>query len=173
MNGDLELKLQAYLDGEVGRREAARVEAWLEDNDEAKALLTELRMTKQALAVGGELPRTLPQSGDFYWSKIQREIARVEQDSESAEEPAWMAVMRRFFAPAAGVALLLLLTFVSFKTFTSGADPAEIAVVEIPSEHIGAYSFRSESENMFVVWVYDRPSRTGESEPNTSGRTDL
>jgi len=29
-------------------------------------------------------------------------------------------------------------------------------VVENLSEHTGAYSFRSQAENMFVVWVYDR-----------------
>jgi len=155
MNGDLELKLQAYLDGELGGRESSRVEDWLEANGEAQGLLAELRMIKEAMA-GAELNRSLPESGDFYWSKIQRGIALVERDVQHEVEPGWLVVLRRLLAPAAGVALVVLLTFVTVRTFTSEPEGAAIAVVETPSEEIGAYSFRSESQNMFVVWVYDR-----------------
>ena len=41
-----------------------------------------------------------------------------------------------------------------------------LAVVENLSEHTGAYSFRSQSEKMFVVWLYDRSEeKDAEAEP--------
>lgn len=168
MNGELELKIQAYLDGELEGRERARVEDWLEHDEEAQAVLAELTMTRDAFAVG-ELERSLPESGDFYWSKIRREIDRVDR-LESDPEPGWVLGLRRLMAPAAGVALLFLMGFVLLRTF-SGLGPASesasyLVEVETPSEEVGAYSFRSETDNVFVVWVYDRP-------PQPAGERDV
>jgi hypothetical protein len=64
-------------------------------------------------------------------------------------------------APLAGAALVTFLTVYSFRLY-DGADNAKRhpAIVENLSEHTGAYSFRSQSENMFVVWVYDRSAES-------------
>ena len=74
MNLEFELKLQALLDGELPEREAAEVEARVKADPQAQALLDELRMTTTALR-GNELERALPETREFFWSKIERTIA--------------------------------------------------------------------------------------------------
>jgi negative regulator of sigma E activity len=160
MNQDLELKLQAWVDGELPPSEAAQIARLLSTDAEAQALAGELRMTRGFLA-DSEPEHPLPEGRDFHWSKIRREIERVER----AESPArasggsWIAAFGRMLAPVAGVALVALVTLVSLNFFqrSEGGDPlANMVEVENPSEHIGSISYRSQSENMFVVWLYDK-----------------
>src|SRR6266702_2258506 len=77
MDYDAQLKLQAYLDGELPEAEARAVATWLARDREAVALLAELRATRKALA-GFEAGIRLPESGEFFWSKIQRAISALE-----------------------------------------------------------------------------------------------
>ena len=61
------------------------------------------------------------------------------------------------------------LAVVGVKSFTPSAE-AYLAEVETPSEDVGAYSFRSQRENLFVVWVYERvPESEPEIELNDDG----
>lgn len=161
MNRDLQLKLQAFLDGELCEREARRVSDWIETDAEARALLSELRWAKSALCGGAELERPVPENREFYWSKIERAIDRLEKVPEDCGERNWLLRWRRFLAPAASLVLVAVLAVVGVKSFTPSAE-AYLAEVEMPSQHVGAYSFRSQRENMFVVWVYER---VPESEP--------
>ena len=71
MNQDRELQIQAFVDGELSARQARKVEEWLATDAEAQALLRELQATKAALAQN-EPQLTLPETREFYWSKIQR-----------------------------------------------------------------------------------------------------
>jgi len=168
MNLESELNLQAYLDGELSPRQARKVADGLANDQAAQQLLAELKMTKTALA-GNEPEAKLPESHEFYWSKIQREIQRLEQAQPQPQPtPSWLAAWRRMLAPVAGMALIVFLTVYSFRSY-DGLDDARRhpAVVENLSEHTGAYSFRSQSQNMFVVWVYDRSQEaTPEPDPD-------
>jgi hypothetical protein len=164
MNLESELNLQAYLDGELSPRQARKVADSLANDQAAQQLLAELKMTKTALA-GNEPEAKLPESHEFYWSKIQPEIQRLEQ-AQPQPVPSWLAAWRRMLAPVAGMALIAFLTVYSFRTYDALDDPRRHpAVVENLSEHTGAYSFRSQSQNMFVVWVYDR-SQEAAPEPD-------
>ena len=60
MDIDAQLKLQAFLDGELPESEAREVANWVARDKEATALLAELRNTRQALA-GFEAVMTLPE----------------------------------------------------------------------------------------------------------------
>ena len=122
-------------------------------------------MSKGALAAG-ELESKVPESHQFYWGKIQRQIERAESGGTQPTSD-WLGVWRRLLAPVAGVVLIAFLTVYSFKMYEGGEESRRhLAVVENLSEHTGAYSFRSQSEKMFVVWVYDRSEETeGEPEP--------
>src|SRR5262245_11134807 len=104
---EAQLKLQAYLDGELPEAEAREVAKWLAEDQDAVGLLAELRNTRQALA-GFERVMPLPESREFFWSKIEREIAR--QDSREGSERAQprFAGWRRLFAPAFALAMLIL-----------------------------------------------------------------
>ena len=75
MNQELQLKLQAYLDGELAPAELREITELLAQDTESKALYAELQATK-ALVRGNELEHKLGESREFYWSKIAREIDR-------------------------------------------------------------------------------------------------
>ncbi|HEY0457092.1 MAG TPA: hypothetical protein VGE41_12005 [Verrucomicrobiae bacterium] len=167
MNSELELKLQAYLDGELTASEARQVEASLVKDSEARSLLQELKMVQGILA-GNEPERTLP-NPEFHWSMIQRRMESAEGMEEAVLSPVakWKAMWRRYLAPAAGFAAVLLLGFGTVKFYdaaTRNGSARHYAEIEDLSDETGSYSFRSQSENMFVVWVYDRDQEKSETE---------
>ena len=73
MENEDRLKLQAWLDGELPTHEAARVADWVEANPSARELADELRAVKVALQVG-EMPVSVEDSREFYWSQISSQI---------------------------------------------------------------------------------------------------
>src|SRR5438445_3348784 len=108
MNYEDQLKLQAYLDGELPEAEAREVANWLAQDREAVALHAELRNTRQAM-VGLEVGIELPESREFFWSKIEREILRQQAPEPVARPMALLALLRRLLMPAGGLALLAIL----------------------------------------------------------------
>ena len=82
MKDEQQLKLQAYLDGELPDSEVRAVADWIAKDAEAAGLLAELKNTRGALA-GFEAEIKLPESREFYWSKIAREIERAERVEQS------------------------------------------------------------------------------------------
>ena len=168
MKLESELELQAYLDGELSPRQGRKVEARLAQDATAQSLFAELQMTKTALA-GSELELKLPEGAAFYWSKIRSQIESCQQAPTPTRTPSdFLAAWRRLLAPLAGAALVAFLTVYTFKMYEGGEDSKyHTAVVENLSEDTGTYSFRSQSENRFVVWVYDRSEEAeGSSEPS-------
>jgi anti-sigma factor RsiW len=166
MNPELELDLQSYLDGELTGRGASRVEQLLASNPEAQALFQELKVTKQLLG-GNELAVKLPETREFYWSKIQRGIEQAEKQEAvgAARAEGLWGRWKRYLAPMAGVAVVVTLGVMTAKMydatpFTSSTQ--HLAEIQNLSDHTGSYSFRSQSENMFVVWVYDRDQEIGD-----------
>jgi anti-sigma factor RsiW len=108
MDYEAQLKLQAYLDGELPENEQREVANWLARDQEAVALLGELRQTRKAMA-GFEDGIRLPESREFYWSKIRREIERQEPVRPQAPPAvSLLARLRRWLVPAAGVATVIL-----------------------------------------------------------------
>lgn len=170
MNTESQLKLQAYVDGELPEHEAQALAATLADDSDAQALVSELSWTRQWL-VGNEPELKLPESREFFWSKIEREIARGAAQEEQTPTSAWWPDWRRILSPLAGfatvaVVALAAVRFFDFSPLESGTD--HLATVENPSEHMSSFSFRSESENMFVVWIYDKTEQTPTAEPEAS-----
>ena len=158
MNLEQQLKLQAWVDGELPEGEARDVAAFVHEQSEAQALAGELRVTKSFL-VGNELEAKLPESGDFYWSKIQREIEREETAAARPPGVSWTFAWRRLMAPLSGVALIAFLSILSLNVFhRQSADDSASYLVEVEnlSEDIGSISYRSQSENMFVVYLYKK-----------------
>src|SRR6266536_3491712 len=88
INHETELRLQAYLDGELSEAEAKGIADLLRCDAGAQTLYQELRIAKSLLA-GNELERKLPEPPEFYWSKIQRHIERMESAAaDGLTEPA-------------------------------------------------------------------------------------
>lgn len=141
-----ELKLQALLDGELDAREAREVEALLAQDVQSAALMQELKWTTGAL-VGNEAEVALPETREFFWSKVERTIAMEEKKAAAPAERAWWL---KLLYPATGLAAMVAVMFVvSGGRTTDGADSENVP------EDVSAVSFRSESEKMSVVYVAD------------------
>ena len=158
MNWEMQLKLQAYLDGELSGRQARRIEAWVAQDPRAKALLEELRFTK-AFVAANEPQMALPESREFYWSKIKRAISTSPEITTTLAALIWERFLawRRYLAPLAATALVAFLAVGTIRYNLTDNDSWRLAEVENISEHTGSFSFRSHAENMFVVWVYEKP----------------
>ena len=144
------LRLQAYLDNEVSSGEAREIASWIARDGEAKALYEELAATKTLLAPDNELAATVPDSREFYWSKIAREIERVEREParEAKHAPWWI----RILAPVAGAAALAIFVFTSISFNGTPGGPSHVAQVE-RSETDSSITFYSPEQKMTVVWI--------------------
>ena len=156
INHETELKLQAYLDGELSSSEAMAVGELAARDQEVRSLVEELRATRTLLK-GNELELKLPESQEFYWSKIRRQIEREEQaqnaeQGETAVSPWWI----RFWVPAGVVGALVVFVAVALRNpQVSGPALAmdDSHEIETPLEETSSFSFRSEAAAMTVVWV--------------------
>lgn len=158
MNWEQQLELQAWIDGELSARDARRVAVFAESNADARLLVDELRMAK-AFISSNETEVTVPETREFYWSQVQSRIERAESVSETSSVLSWPFVLRRLVSPLSGLALVAFLAVVSFNTFRGPAvdDSARFMVeVENLSDDVGSISYRSQSENMFVVYLYKK-----------------
>lgn len=157
INLETKLKLQAYLDQELSDPDSREMAEWLERDPEARALCAELEGTK-ALLEAGEVELKLPESREFYWSKIERAIGR-EAAAPSVREPsAGRAWWVRFLAPVAGAAVVLATGLAIVKLATAPTAMSYLHEIETPLEDTSAISFHSQSPAMTVVWVQSQPN---------------
>lgn len=164
MKQEFELKLQAYLDGELAPGEASAVAAQIETDAGARALHAELQQTT-VLLKNNEVERRLPQTREFFWSQIEREISRQEARNERASAPWWLELLRRHAGMVSGVgvaAALVVLAAIQLN-WVSGDLLEEI---DNPLDETTSFSFRSESQKMTVVWIANPSSKKAEDEPD-------
>ena len=146
MDYDTQLKLQGYLDRELPEAQPREIANWLAQDREAVALLAELRNTRQAM-VGLEMGVTLPDSREFFWSKIEREICRQEQPEPAPRPLSVLAAWRRFLVPAGAVAALAMAALIGLFSGSQGPTP-EMAVADP-----GAFIYRDFSAGTTLVWL--------------------
>jgi anti-sigma factor RsiW len=151
MNVDTGIKLQAYLDGELTGREAEKIAALIANDAEARSLFNELQQTHTLLAAN-EPEFRLPESREFFWSKIEREISRVETAPVESRGPGWIFFFRRHLAAFAGTSVAaVLVLFVAFQMNVVPRDLFE--EIDNPLDETSSFSFRSESQKMTLVWI--------------------
>lgn len=151
MKHESELKVQAWLDGELDPMDIGPVTRLVREDTEAAALARELKLARQWMS-SGEPPRPLPESRELFWSRVRRELApRETQALPDVRSLDWTVWLRWVIPGVALVALVVALLTVP----TSAARRAEVrpAEVETPLDDAGSFTFRSESERMTVVWV--------------------
>ena len=151
MNLELGIKLQAYLDGELGEREGRSIAGIIENDAEARALYTELQQTC-AWITANEPELRLPESREFYWSKIEREIQRVDA-APAPQSSGWGEFLRRYAKVLTGTSVAAaLVLFVGFQmNVLSFNQPFE--EIDNPLDDTPSFSFRSESQKMTLVWI--------------------
>ena len=153
MNTETQLRLQAYLDGELSERESREISAQLKDDPQANALFNELQSTRTALR-GNELEMKLPETREFYWSKIQREVERSSRETAPRPAAQWWkpAYMRVAGVFAAGCAVLMI----SFMAFNGQTRSYAMDEVEGAADDMGSITFQSDKDGMTVVYLFNR-----------------
>jgi anti-sigma factor RsiW len=149
MDEQQQLKLQAYLDGELAASERREVEAWLARDPDATALLAELRQTG-AVFKAFEAELKLPESREFFWSKIERGIRQEPRQAPTASRPSWLAAWRRLLVPVSAAAALALVLVVSLQVDLSG--PAHSIELEMTLQNGNATTYRDQNQGMTLVW---------------------
>ena len=147
MKHELELKLQAWVDGQLPVHEADEVARLIETHAEARALLTELKHTRAALA-GFEGPIKLPESREFYWSKIAHEIERQQPRPQPAPV-SWLQHFRRLLIPAGAVAALLLFGMLASRPAVQDGLPYELTDLVADSD---TFTFTDEANGTTLIW---------------------
>ncbi len=150
MNREAQIKLQAFLDGELSEAETREVSAWLARDQEAAALLAELRNTNGALA-GFESGVKLPETREFYWSKIKREIERLKMVSQPVPTVSVFQYLRRLLIPASALALLLIAGLVTF-TELNGGRTARAPEMVAKLADASAITYRDQTTGTTLVW---------------------
>ena len=146
MDHEAQLKLQAFLDGELPENDARAVAALVARDAEAAALLRELRHTRQALA-GFETAK-LPESREFYWSKIQREIERQEPVPDTAETASLFIWLRRFLLPASAVAALAIAVMIAGRWGSAAGPDTEMTLADS-----GTFTYHDFANGTTLVWL--------------------
>lgn len=174
------LKLQSWVDGELPESEAARVAGLVRTDKEAAALAAELTMTRGFLA-GNEPEVKLAESREFYWSKIERGIERAGAAATERDPWPWLVALRRFLVPASGFALVAFLTLFSIGVFNrnpgTGAAVSDghlhpLVEEQTLSEHVDTISYRTKSENMFVVYIVNKDDADDDDDMDASEEMD-
>ncbi|MBI3876108.1 MAG: hypothetical protein HY300_09175 [Verrucomicrobia bacterium] len=167
MNAETEVKLAAWIDGELSAGESREVEALLARDAELSAVAGELRMTKGILA-GNEPEVRVPETREFYWSKISREIERLERQPAPAAASLWRSWWLRALVPTCATAAMVALFVLPNRNGSSGVDETESSLQEST-----VIQFHSASEKMDVIWIQSDVNSNPEiASPDLSGKPD-
>lgn len=151
MDRDLALKLQACHDGELPAPEARQLQSQLAENDEAQALLAEWETLRGALQ-DFEQTVKLPESREFYWSKIGRDIESRQAVAAPRSAFSWPSRWRRWLLPVGAVSAALLAGFFSLRQF--GIPSLERGPeVEASVADPGAFTYRDYNTGTTLVWL--------------------
>jgi len=157
MKHDLQLKVQAWLDGELPDHEARQIGEWIARDAEASALAEELGCVRKVL-LKNEVAPAFGESREFYWSKIQRQIERETAVGRASGTP-WYARWRKYMAPLTGAAALACVLVVAVKQ-TASPTFDEISST---GEGMEAVTFHDQSAQMTVVWLQDSSAAEDQS----------
>ena len=150
MNRESALKVQAYVDGELTGRDRSKIERLLQQEPSAQALVSELKSTQQLLAAN-QPEYSLPESKDFFWSKVASQIDRAPAGPAAPARwvaPSWL----RWTIPAATCALVVSLFLLAKLPKTAPLAPAA-PEPEVALADQSGFAFNSETDGMSVVWV--------------------
>ncbi len=150
MNRDDALNLQAYQDGELPAGEQRALADRLAADPAARALLKEIELARAALSTAGEPPRAVPETREFYWSKIEREIGRAEAATGRSRAPAGLAWWRQWLMPAAGVAVLVAILGLVTRV-SPGSRDRYLADAKLAAPD--AFTYRNIQEGVTLVWL--------------------
>lgn len=145
MKEDLQLKLQAYLDGELSSGDTQAIQGLLARDPAARDLLAELSNTRDAI-VAHEATIKVPESREFYWSKIQREIGR-EPKSVPVASFSLAAWLHRALVPAGAAAGVVIAILLSLPQANGVGD------VTSTSSDTATFTYHNYATGTTLVWL--------------------
>ena len=166
MNEDLQLKLQAYLDGELPSGEAQAMRDLLADDATARDLLVELTNTRDVI-VAHEATIKLSESREFYWSKIQREISREAKSVAVVPQFSLFAWLHRALVPAGATAALAIAVMLSLPHANGAGD------VSITSSDTATFTYQNYATGTTLVWLDYGAAENDFSETESDDTLDL
>lgn len=147
MNQDLQLKLQAFLDGELSPSDAQVVRDLLARDAVAQDLLVELTNTRDAVQAH-EAEIKLPETRDFFWSKIEREINRETRRVPAAGPKfSFAAWLHRALVPAGAMAAVAIAVMLSLPQ-TGGGSDYSTTTGETPT-----FTYHNYATGTTLVWL--------------------
>lgn len=148
MNHNLELKLQAWLDDELSSAEARSIAQEISNDAAAEQLAANLRALKSVMR-GSDLAVPVPETREFYFSKIQRQIEREERVAQRLGNPR-RASLVRWLSSLAGFASLASILVLAVRPL---APPAFDETST--GDGMEAVTFHDQSAGLTVVWLAD------------------
>ena len=154
MDRERTIRIQAYADGALPAQECREVEQWLAQDAEARALLESFRQLKSLVAANEPAPK-LPESREFYWSRLEREIAKsaataTREGRERKVDRGWVA----WWAPFAAVTVVALgITWLFQLAAFRGSQTSEEQSLASAVDEDNTITFYSPEAKMTVVWV--------------------
>ena len=152
MDKEYQLKVQALLDGELPEDQARQVESAIREDPEAQALFDSLKLSRSCL-VGFEEGIRLPESREFFWSKIERQLSVNDLvEARSARAPRPFHRFWRWLMPASAVAAVAAFAWIvgnQSGIVGSGSGPE----LESALADTGAFTYRDFSARTTLVWL--------------------
>ena len=168
MTDEQQLKLQAFLDDELPEAEKREIASWVARDSEATALLNELRNTRKALA-GFDPELKLPESREFYWSKIERQIQASQPAGAPEKTAPGFQWLWRILVPASGLALVAIAAFLTERQNTKLSSEQQSVQVETELADSGSFTYRDETQGMTVVWLsYPAEKELAQADPKAT-----
>ena len=148
---EIELKIQALVDGELTEFEAGKLRDRIKNDIRLQILHERLTQMKDLISTH-EMPRVLPESSDFYWSKISQEIEVGGSAAQSSAQSLVMKWVFRRLAPLLGIASVALLITLQ------GPNLPDLGIIldynhELLTDEIDVMTFNSADDSMSVVWI--------------------
>jgi hypothetical protein len=153
---DIGIKIQAFVDGELTGDELAEIAALAARDPEVHSLVKELKQTRQALA-GYEESVELPESREFYWSKIQRQIESLPVGIEEPQRSPWISLITRWLVPASCLAALVVAGVVFLEEHRAGDGSVNW---QAAYDGVNAFTYHDYDEGMTVLWLSYAPDNT-------------
>ena len=150
---EIELKIQALVDGELTESEAEQIRECMGNDVRFQILYAQLIQTKDLISKH-EMPRILPESGDFYWAKIAQEIGAVETANQGSNNSLVIKWLFRRLAPLLGIAtIVLLITLQQPSMLDLDIEFESDHELELVDDDIEVMTFNSFDDSMSIVWL--------------------
>lgn len=141
------LEIQAYVDGELDAARRATVESLCSTDPAARRLLEDLASFRDCVQ-GHEPEFSVPETREFYWSQIQRQLKSPAAPAPAQISP-WLNWVR-WLVPVAGLAAVAYLIALPRSEAPASRTLASVSPASMEASSV---VYRSEADGVTVHWI--------------------